>query len=454
MRKCLLAALMAAAMFAAVSPAASVAGGSKKTHFCPPGTQLSAYCACPPGHNSAYCECLHGTEVSAYWGGNKGSANWGGNNGAAYCECLSGASMTGPGHPATLFVDGSTVFGSTAYKTIGAAVAAASAGSQIIVCPGVYPEDVTVSKPLTIVGINAVIDATNLNNGFMIGTAGAGSRIQGFTIENAVGEGILAMNTSNVSIVDNVIDGNDKGMPPAKSTYAQCSGPNADCGEGVHLWSTTNSQVVGNTIRGNSGGVLLTDETGPTDGNLISHNTVEDNVDDCGITLAGHNPLAAPGGVPNPAVGGIFNNVISHNVAVGNGTAPPPAQGAGILIATPLSGGAVYNNTISANFIRGNGLSGVTVHGHTSGEDLNGNQIIDNVIATNNVSGDPDFSPVVDPSTTGVFVGTASPLTITIEHNVIYANTNGIFLTGPGLINTTQIDHNLFFGVTNTVVGP
>jgi parallel beta-helix repeat protein len=51
-----------------------------------------------------------------------------------------------------------------------------------------------------------------------------------------------------------------------------------------------------------------------------------------------------------------------------------------------------------------------------------------------------------------VFVGTASALTITIEHNIIYSNTNGIFLTGP--VSTAQIDHNLFFGDTTDIVGP
>ena len=435
MRKCFLVALAAAAMFAVASPAASVAGGSK-THSCPPGTSISAYCECPPGtSDSAYCECPQRTEDSANSRDTKDFAD---------CVCPSATSETG--YPATLFVP-------AGYATIGAAVAAAPPGSRIIVGPGTYKEDVTVTKPLTIVGHDATVDATNLNNGFTLPTPAAGTRIEGFTIENAQGEGILAVSTTNVHITCNTIENNDKRLPPAVSAYAQClpsAGGPGDCGEGVHLMSTTNSWIVGNTIQGNSGGVLMTDELGPTDGNVVAHNLVLNNTADCGITLAGHNPAAAPGGIPNPAAGGVYNNLIADNVANGNGVA---GQGAGVLLAAGLKtgGGAVYDNTVSGNSLSGNGLAGVTVHNHVPGQDLNGNRIVFNRIGTNNVDGDPDF-PVADPSTTGVFVGTADALTITIKHNVISSNTDGIFLTGP--VSTGQIDHNLFFGDTTDVVGP
>jgi nitrous oxidase accessory protein NosD len=364
--------------------------------------------------------------------------------------------------PPTLFVNGSMLSGydhdpcgAAPYATISAAVDAGAPGSRIIVCPGTYKEDVTVTKPLVIEGIHATVDATALDNGFTLSAPSAGTRIEGFTIENAVGEGVRAVSTHNVSIVNNTIENNDKGVSQA-NTDEECivspKNPVPDCGEGVHLMGTASSQIIGNTIRNNSGGVLMTDETGPTDGNVVAHNQVLNNIDDCGITLAGHNPAAAPGGTPNPAAGGVYGNLIEDNVAVGNGTA---GQGGGVLLAAgiPIGGGAVYNNTVSENFLKGNGLAGVTLHNHVPGQDLNGNKIVDNVIATNNLDGDPDFAPVMDPSTTGIFVGTAgSPLTITIQHNVIYSNEVGIFLTGA--LNTEQINRNLFFGVTTHIVGP
>ncbi len=344
---------------------------------------------------------------------------------------------------------------SAAYATIGAAVAAATTpGTHIVVCPGIYREDVTVETPVTIEGIQATVDATGNPNGFTLKPPAAGTTIKGFTIENAVGEGVLALSTSNVSILDNTVQYNDKGIGKAK-TYPECEpsaeNPFPDCGEGVHLMGTSNSKIVDNTIRDNSGGVLMTDETGPTDGNVVAHNRVLDNTEDCGITLAGHNPAAAPGGTPNPKAAGVYGNLIKNNVAEGNGVA---GQGAGILLAAgiPIGGGAVYNNTVSGNLLKGNGLAGVTLHNHFPNQDLNGNRIVHNRIGTNNVDGDLDF-PVPDKETTGVFVGTAgSPLSITIKHNVIYSNHYGIFLTGP--MNTEQIKHNHFFEVTTDVFGP
>ena len=351
---------------------------------------------------------------------------------------------------------GSGPCSSAAYTKIGEAVAAATVpGTQIVVCPGTYRgEDVTVSKNVTIEGIQATVDATGESNGFTLLTPAAGTTIKGFTIENAVGEGILALHTSDVSILDNTVQDNDKGVGKKGVGYEQCEpseqNPFPDCGEGVHLMGTSNSQVVGNMIRNNSGGVLMTDEVGPTADNLIAHNWVLDNTLDCGITMAGHNPGAAPKGVPAPTVAGVYENLIKDNVAEGNGVA---GQGAGILMAAgiPIGGGAVYDNTVSGNLIKGNGLAGVTVHNHVPGQDLNGNKIIHNRIGTNNVDGDEDF-PVKDKETTGVFVGSAGEpaLTITIRHNVIYSNAVGIFLTGP--INTGHINHNHFFEVKTAVV--
>jgi nitrous oxidase accessory protein NosD len=363
--------------------------------------------------------------------------------------------------PPTLIVNGSILSGygrdrcsAAGYTTIAAAVSAAAPGSRIIVCPGTYREDVTVTTPVSIEGIHATVDATGLDNGFTLPGPAAGTRVEGFTVENALGEGILAVSTTNVSIVDNAVERNDKGVRQPGYLPCEVTAENEfpDCGEGVHLMGTTNSQIIGNTIRANAGGVLMTDETGPTDGNVVAHNRVLDNVEDCGITLAGHNPGAAPGGVPNPAVAGVYGNLIADNVSSGNGV---KGEGGGVLLASgiPIGGGAVYNNTVSGNFLEGNALAGVTVHNHFPNQDLNGNRIVNNRVGTNNVNGDPDFFPVVDPSTTGIFVGTAgNPLTITITHNVIFSNTIGIFLTGP--LNTEQIKHNVFIGVTTNVVGP
>ena len=148
------------------------------------------------------------------------------------------------------------------------------------------------------------------------------------------------------------------GVPPA-SPYFECQaqGPEpGDCGEGVHFLAVAHSRIRGNLISRNSGGILLTDETGPTDHNLIEGNIVTRNATDCGITVPGHNPNALnAAGQPQPSVAGVYDNVITHNIVTANGL---KGDGAGVLFANASAGTASYNNLVTGNFIAGKGLSG------------------------------------------------------------------------------------------------
>jgi parallel beta-helix repeat protein len=355
--------------------------------------------------------------------------------------------------------------GNAPYSTIGAAVAAASVGDTVKVCPGTYPEDVVVNKALTLVGQDATIDASGHDNGVQV--VASGVTVQGFTVVNAIGEGILVGQTplprgvtpvdiGDVTITGNTVERNDQGNPTGQelstSPYGQCNAANnipGDCGEGIHLLSVHDSTVSGNVVTGNSGGVLLTDENGATFGNTISSNDVSDNVYDCGITVAGHRPLVFGGGV--------HDNTITGNTAVGNGVL---GQGGGVLLASgvpgnvpgiPGIGGAVYDNSVTGNFLAGNGLAGVTVHSHSPGENLNGNVVDNNVIGTNNVDFDEDFFPFVDMATTGVIVASVAPLSITIANNTISDDVYGIWLMPA--VTASGTSTNTFVNVT-TPVGP
>ena len=336
--------------------------------------------------------------------------------GLALAPAVAAADDDGMG---TLFVsphgsDGNPCTAPSPCATIGRAVSLAKAGDVVVVRRGTYREDVAVAVGLTLRGVgDPTIDATGLDNGIVV--TGAGAVVTGFTVANATFEGILVKNTHDVTIRDNAVMHNDQGIfLPAVQQTGECAAAGlipGDCGEGVHLWSVTNSSVVHNRIGHNSGGILLTDESGPTAFNLIDDNAVVDNQYDCGITIAGHNPTAAPGGVPAPSAAGIYNNIVVHNRADRNGVL---GQGAGILLAGGPPGTAVYDNQIFENEASGNGLAGLTLHSHAPGQDMTGNVIVRNRFSNDNLDGDLDFSPATDTQTTGIFLASAVPLVGTV----------------------------------------
>ncbi len=315
------------------------------------------------------------------------------------------------------------------YSTIQSAVAAASPGSTISVCPGTYDEGVVIEKQLTLVGHWATIDATSSSTGNgvqIVGPGGSGTKVTGFRIENAKLEGILVGTApvapsetegkpstegdpvTDVTIAANAVVENDKGFG---TTFGQCfSTPEApgDCGEAIHLVSVTNSTVAGNVIAHNAGGILLTDEFGPTSGNTIRFNNSNHNETDCGITLAGHSSAAVDPetGLPTGKAG-VFDNLVERNSSTDNGVL---GQGAGILMGGggPYTG--VYGNRIIGNYAAGNGLPGITIHQHLVA-DLNGNVLEHNALGTNNLDGDYDFKAAAATETTGILVASGEPPT-------------------------------------------
>jgi parallel beta-helix repeat protein len=326
---------------------------------------------------------------------------------------------------------------SAAYDSVNAAIAAVPTGGTVIACSGTYREDVTITKPLSLRGNgHVVIDATNQTNGVLVKANHV--MLSGLTVTNAIGEGVLVLSSKYVTVERNVVEHNDLGglpVNPVPNSYQECQaqqGVPGDCGEGIHLMGVTYSTVDGNVSTGNSGGILVSDETGPTAHNRITGNTVTDNVLDCGITVVGHNTHGVANGVPAPSVAGVYDNLVRGNRIDGNGT---QGEGAGVVIATGPPGGAVYDNTVEDNSIDGNGLSGVTVHSHAPGQFLNGNVVRDNEIGTNNLSGDKDFTPAVDLQTTGVLVATVAPLSIEVSGNQVHDDHFGVWTTGPVTAN-------------------
>ncbi len=332
------------------------------------------------------------------------------------------AGLVQPVGAATLCVNTS---GSGCYATISAAVSHAKSGDTIQVAQGIYNEDVVIGIPLTLVGKNAantIIDATGLSNGIYIDGLDnpglSGVSVTGFTVQNANFEGILITNASNVMVTGNRVAGNDRSLDFAT---ASCPGLPAfetaegfDCGEGIHLSGVSHSKFAQNLIENNSGGILVSDETGPTHDNWIVENVVKNNALDCGITMPSHPP--APGmNDGNPY--GVYGNTVSGNDVLYNGI---NGVGAGIGLFGFLPGARVSGNTISGNRIIGNGLPGVAMHAHSPGENMN-----DNIITGNYISGNgPDTADAVTPGTAGINLyinvhGATGPSGIVVSKNVI-----------------------------------
>ncbi|MDQ6778059.1 MAG: right-handed parallel beta-helix repeat-containing protein [Actinomycetota bacterium] len=280
--------------------------------------------------------------------------------------------------------------------TIGAAVAQAATGDIVTVESGTYRESITVAKDIKLIGVGAtttVIDASGQTNGILItGSGASGATVGGFTVEHAVQEGILALSTSRVTIADNMVLFNDTGSFAANPTGTCLPDGNVpgDCGEGVHLEAVNHATVSGNLVKHDTGGILLTDEVGPTYANLVSDNTVVNNPSACGITLVGHSGSAYTATGPTPSTGGVYDNRVLNNTVNGNGT---KSLGGGILLASGMAGAGVYSNLIKGNVANNNGLGGLTIHAHLTGQDFNGNQIIGNSFSHDGLHGYPSGAP-------------------------------------------------------------
>lgn len=308
-------------------------------------------------------------------------------------------------------------------STISAAVAAASPGDTITVASGTYKESITITKSVSLVAqgnAEPTIDATGLANGIFINGMAAAPNvgvanvlISGFRIENANFEGILVANAYDVAIVGNEVVNNDRSLDIVD---AMCPGSPAfetnegeDCGEGIHLMGTMHASVIRNEVAYNAGGILTSDETGPSAYNLISGNRVHDNPYDCGITMASHAPAKSV--IPTATLPyGVMRNTVAHNVSQHNGYQVPGA-GAGVGIFAPFPGTTDSGNVVIDNQLLDNGATGVAMHNHAYAPMAPPVNLNDNVIVGNYFSGNgADGGDAKTAGPTGINIYSVAPI--------------------------------------------
>ena len=294
------------------------------------------------------------------------------------------------------------------YSTIQAGVEAAPAWGLVEVCRGTYVEDVVVTKPLSLRGHRAVISGSPTANAMcdQLGASGPGSapclagltiksshvHVEGFTVQNAIGEGILATGSlaggsiSDVKVLRNKVVGNNTGgIPPTPSSpYPQCSAFGevpGDCGEGIHLmgvgtpwWPATTSAATRAASCSPTSSVRRTTTTSRATSSPATPSTA---ASPCRATTRSPSTPAA-----SASRGG--RRVPQRHPPQPGHLQRPPGRGRRRAVRQRRPGTGSYDNLVEDNYLAGNELAGVTMHAHTIApgqfEDLSGNKIVDNVI--------------------------------------------------------------------------
>jgi polyvinyl alcohol dehydrogenase (cytochrome) len=197
---------------------------------------------------------------TVYWG----SGYPGGPNGLGSNDKLYAFTLPRPAPPSQVYVsttgtaDGAdTSCGTAAYISINAAIQAVADNGTVTVCAGTYHQEADVAKPVTLtVNGSVTINADGLLHG--IDVLAPSVTVSGFTVENAIAEGILVDNVTNATIDGNAVLNDDQGAR-TDDYYAQCTTGREDCGGGIHLLGSSGSSVKGNTVTNDAtvSGIIL-----------------------------------------------------------------------------------------------------------------------------------------------------------------------------------------------------
>ncbi len=167
------------------------------------------------------------------------------------------------------------------YCTIQAAVTAAAPGDTITVAAGTYPEEVNVTKQVTILG--APLHASVLTGGFNLGSGATSVKIGGFTITGGLTvdghAAILASSGSNHIFTNNILTG--PGLPTTVNGIEASAGVN-------------NLSITNNVISNWNSCIYLA----PVDNAMVDHNTING----CGVALD---------------LDGVTNSLFTHNLFAG-----------------------------------------------------------------------------------------------------------------------------------------
>src|SRR5579863_4936545 len=154
--------------------------------------------------------------------------------------CVSGLiraqdTTTAPGHTRLIVGKPNTGCPGAQYTTITAAVNAASSGDVIEICPALYAEQVTVTKPLTLrgIGVNG-IKRVLVQPSSMVPVVGADGAVGGLPLEAV----ITVMNTHHVAVENLALDAGNNNVTGCSTLVA-----------GIHYYNSS-GEIKDNAIFG------------------------------------------------------------------------------------------------------------------------------------------------------------------------------------------------------------
>jgi hypothetical protein len=301
----------------------------------------------------------------------------------------------------------SAAIGATAVASpAGAATACTAAGSTGLTAAVVATSGQSIA--------DQTIDATGCDLGIYVPPTATGVTIDHDTVENAADHGILAQDTSDITVEDTTVEHNG---------FDQTAGIDSD--KAVMFVGVSNSTITGNTVEDNGGGGITVADDGPTDpgapnpgpstpvaarDDTISDNTASDNYGGCGILLEAWN-----------AGGGVTGTTISDNTIVNTpGTFGPEGPAVGqIVLAVDGPGSTLSNDQVTDNTVIGSAPAGIVLHANTPHAVISDIGISDNTLSANDWTGG-DAAP-----TTTAIALIANPLPAPITPQVTGTTISG-----------------------------
>jgi parallel beta-helix repeat protein len=274
------------------------------------------------------------------------------------------------------------------------------------------------------------------SNGLMVNANGV--TVNGLTFNNSGAAGILVTPPSSATApaavtgetIENVVSNNSDQCVNTPSTAVCTAAIGAgDYGESIWLLSVTDSTLENSTLEnGLGGGLLVSDEMGPSFGNTIENNMSVNNQWAAGspwlpTTWPPSSPPAPMRASPTRRRAASTTTPLRATPRVATGR---PASAC----STPPTTTSIQGNTFDNN-----GEPGVKLNPTFPGGDVNGNSVIGNTVGVNSLldgpgGGIPGSHNSGSTQTTGIMVDApAGPVTGTIiQGNTVTGNYYGIYL--------------------------